>query len=221
MTKLSFSIPGEPKGKGRARAHPRIVWEGDEPRAVVSLHTPADTAAAEKAIADLFRAKFPGHRPWTGAVLIRFTAVFETPVSFNKALQAAARSGRLHCVKKPDKDNIEKLIVDALNKIAWHDDAQVMGGGVKRYGSPARIDVTIETLETPDLPATPGQKRLEQRVAAGTPGTTEKRLRANPSKSGKGGPRYPAHVQARIDQALERDRIAKAKQPTLFGGEKA
>src|SRR3546814_8353491 len=58
-------------------------------------------------------------------------------------------------------DLIEKLIVDALNKIAFTDDAQVMGGGIKRYGSPARIDISFECLNSADVPATPGQKRNE------------------------------------------------------------
>lgn len=214
MARLAFWIPGKPVGKGRPRAHARIIWvtpEGggpDEPKAVVSMHTPADTAEAEKQIRRLFAAKFPGHRPWTGAVMLRFTAVFETPASFTNALKAAAREAKLFCTAKPDKDNIEKLIVDALNGLAWVDDAQVQGGGVKRYGSPARIEVDLQSLDSPDVPATPGQKRAEARVDAGGDLRPRRPLRDSQTKSERPDPDLSAYsplARARISAALARD----------------
>jgi Holliday junction resolvase RusA-like endonuclease len=203
VTKIAFSIPGEPKGKDRPRAIPRIIERDGEPVAVVSMHTPPATVTAEKAIRELFMRKFPDHQRWSGAVLIRFTAIFETPKSFNNTLQAAAKTGGLYCIKKPDKDNIEKLIADALNGIAWHDDAQVMGGGIKRYGSPARVDVVLECLDTPDMPPTPGQKRRDAQPAQSTPRQPEKPPRGNLTKANLD--RFTPEVQARIRAALARE----------------
>lgn len=206
MSRVAFSIPGEPKGKGRPRAHARIVMKDDEPTAVVSMHTPADTVAAEKTIRDLFAKRFPQHRPWSGGVMIKFTAVFQTPSSFNRALKAAAAEGRLYCTRKPDKDNIEKLIVDALNGLAWVDDSQVMGGGVKRYGSPARVDVELQSLDSPDTPPTPGQKRAEGRVEAMTPGEDlrpRSPRRENQTKADISA--YSPKAQERIRAALARE----------------
>lgn len=157
--KVSFSLPGEPKGKGRPRAVPGIDAAGE---LFVRLITPADTRAEEARVRAAFRKAHPDHKPFTGPVLLRFTAVFETPRSFNRALREAAARGELYAIKKPDKDNIEKLIVDALNKIAFADDQQVMGGGIKRYGSPARIDISFECLGSADVPITPGQRRAER-----------------------------------------------------------
>jgi hypothetical protein len=108
--KITFSIPGEPQGKDRPRASARIVWQAGVPRAIVSMNTSKETAAAERVILGIFRRRFPHHKPWTGAVLIRFTAIFETPKSFDRAQTAAAKAGKLYCIKKADKDNIEKLI---------------------------------------------------------------------------------------------------------------
>ncbi|APZ81796.1 hypothetical protein vBEliSR6L_31 [Erythrobacter phage vB_EliS_R6L] len=181
--RVAFTIPGEPKGKGRPRAVPRIVWKDGEPEAVVSLITPADTREAEAAVLAAFRRAHPGHKPFAGPVLLRFTAVFETPRSFNKALREAAARGKLYATKKPDKDNIEKLIVDALNRVAFVDDQQVMGGGIKRYGSPARIEVSFEALDDDDVPATPGQKRAEKALQAGLPLGPGKRRQSNSTKS--------------------------------------
>lgn len=181
--RVAFTVPGEPKGKGRPRAVPRIVWKDGEPEAVVSLITPPDTKEAEAKVREAFRRAHPRHKPYTGPVLLRFTAVFETPKSFNRALREAAARGQLYAVKKPDKDNIEKLIVDALNRIAFVDDQQVMGGGLKRYGTPARLEISFEPLDSPDVPATPGQKRTERAQQAELPLRAAAPRKSNPSKS--------------------------------------
>ena len=77
------------------------------------------------------------------------------------AQRAAALTGQLYATKKPDKDNIEKAIADALNGVAWFDDAQISGGGTKRYGSPERVDVTIEELD--GIVETPGDIRRKNK----------------------------------------------------------
>lgn len=145
--KLNFSILGEPRGKGRPQFH----------RKSGRVYTPAETAAQEEWVRATFKQKFPRHRPFTGPVMVRMTAVFPIPKGFNQAQRAAAGEGRLYFTGKPDKDNIEKLVYDALNGVAWVDDGQVQGGCIKRYGSPERVDVTIEPLE--GLPETNSDRR--------------------------------------------------------------
>lgn len=162
MTLLRFTIPGEPQQKDRARAVPSLIWKDGVPEAIVRLVTSKQTREAERHVRACFHAAHPRHRKLFGPVMLSFTAIFQTPVSFNRALQAAARAGNLYATKKPDKDNIEKMIVDSLNGLAWGDDSQVMGGGIKRYGSPARIEVSIRSLEDPLVPPTPGQRRAEK-----------------------------------------------------------
>lgn len=49
--------------------------------------------------------------------------------------------------KKPDFDNIGKICCDALNGIAFHDDAQIVDGRViKLYAEQPRIEVEIWRL---------------------------------------------------------------------------
>jgi Holliday junction resolvase RusA-like endonuclease len=211
--RLAFSVAGEPKGKGRARAIAAIREGPDgKPEAFVRMVTPSDTREAEAKVRAAFRRAYPDHRPFTGPVLLRFTAVFETPASFNKALKAAAARGTLYAVKKPDKDNIEKLIVDSLNGVAFHDDAQVMGGGVKRYGSPARLEISFESLESPDVPKTPGQRRSEAKQAT-FPLTAPVRGTPKPTKPKSTPPdlsRYDERTRVLIERALEREERARA-----------
>lgn len=178
--RVTLIIPGEPIGWGRPTPVARLNAAGEP---FVMMVTQEQTRVAKAAVRAAFKRKYPGHRAWTGPVLLRFTAVFETPRSFNKALREAAARGVLYATKKPDKDNIEKLIKDALNGLVYVDDQQVMGGGLKRYGSPARVEISLESLESPDVPATPGQKRAERAQHPTLPLKAPRPLKSTATKS--------------------------------------
>ena len=50
--------------------------------------------------------------------------------------------------KKPDSDNIIKIVLDGLNKVAYHDDAQICKLSFeKRYSKIPRVEVKIKKLE--------------------------------------------------------------------------
>lgn len=158
---LKLSIRGRPTAKGRARGLARIVETDDGPRAVLRMITPTQTREVEELVRWEFRRRYPRHQPWIGPILLQFTAVFELPKSATLAQRSAAAAGTLYHTSKPDKDNIEKLLCDALNGVAWVDDAQLQGGGIKRYGFPARLDVTLRLLET-DVLTSSDIKRAKQ-----------------------------------------------------------
>jgi Holliday junction resolvase RusA-like endonuclease len=214
--RVSLTIPGEPVGWGRPTPVAKLRGDGTP---FVMMVTQEQTRDVKKAVRSAFRAKYPKHRPWTGPVMLRFTAVFETPGSFNKALKEAAARGALYCTKKPDKDNIEKLIKDALNGLVYCDDQQVMGGGIKRYGSPARVEISFESLETADVPATPGQKRAERALTAPPPVAAPRPLQPKPNKSQsqateKAPPDlrgYDGRTRELIEAALARDAVAQVR----------
>ena len=54
--------------------------------------------------------------------------------------------------KKPDNDNIAKIILDALNGVAYQDDKQVVSLQVEKYYTEADEMVTVELQELKDLP---------------------------------------------------------------------
>lgn len=71
-------------------------------------------------------------------------AMFGIPKSFSKAKRADALSGRIYPTKKPDADNIAKIVLDALNGVAYTDDTQVINLLVqKRYGKVPEVKVEI------------------------------------------------------------------------------
>lgn len=216
--RVTLTIPGEPIGWGRPTPVPRLNAAGEP---VVMMVTQEQTREAKRRVREAFRRAYPDHRPWTGPVLLRFTAVFETPRSFNRALKAAAARGTLYCTKKPDKDNIEKLIKDALNGLVYVDDQQVMGGGLKRYGTPGRVEISFEMLDSPDVPPTPGQIRAGRAQQAQLPLGPQKAPRGKATKSVpradlKVAPdlsQWSPHQRSLIERAMARDAAALAKRP--------
>lgn len=135
MATVTFTVPGPPKGKGRARA----VSIGGHAR----MYPDAKTATYERQVGTIALPLFPV--PIQGPVRLNLTAVFEIPKSRAKG-KRALRDGEWHA-QRPDLDNIEKAIKDGLNRIAWADDCQV-ADVVKRkfWGHPAGVIVTVETL---------------------------------------------------------------------------
>ena len=119
---IEFTIPGDPRGKAR----PRVV--GLKNGASMS-YTPDKTVAYEELIRQRFRQQWPSKElpfPDKTPVCVMITACFGIPKSTSKKARIAMLSGQTYPTKKPDVDNVVKIVLDALNGFAWHDDAQVI-----------------------------------------------------------------------------------------------
>lgn len=112
-----FTIPGEPRGKGR----PRFARRGN----FVRTYTDEKTQSYEGKIATMALATRPAG--WTAfaapAFAVSMCCRFGIPASAS-AKKRGAMIGE-PCSKKPDADNILKSVCDALNGIAWMDDSAV------------------------------------------------------------------------------------------------
>lgn len=64
--------------------------------------------------------------PWEGGIALSCVFEFPIPAGWTKAKRALAEAGDLSHTSPPDLDNLVKGVADALNKIAWRDDCQVM-----------------------------------------------------------------------------------------------
>lgn len=144
--KIKFIIPGEPQGKSR----PRVV----RVKSGRSMsYTPDKTVAYEELVRQRFLAEAQGRRFADDAPIdIIITAFLSIPKSASKQKQMLMTSGALFPQKKPDLDNIMKIVCDALNGFAYRDDAQIVNAKIgKRWSSDIpSVWVTIEGEEKND-----------------------------------------------------------------------
>ena len=133
--KVKFTIPGEPKGKGRHRTTKNGL-----------SYTPEDTVVYENLVKTVYyqqcgRSRFED----TAQLDIRITAYFPIPKSVSKKKRDAMLAHQIRPIVKSDWDNIGKVVCDALNNIAYHDDKQVVDGQVRKfYSDNPRVVVTIQ-----------------------------------------------------------------------------
>ena len=76
---------------------------------------------------------------------VKIFACYKCPQSFSKSKTEQALTGNVKPTKRPDADNIAKIILDSLNGIAWNDDASVTTLAVtKCYTSESdHVDVMV------------------------------------------------------------------------------
>lgn len=117
-------IPAKPVAKGRAR----VSKQTGVP------YTPKQTVVAESWVR-LCVVQAVGTPRVAGPVAVRVVFVMPVPKTMPKAKRKAVDEGRILPTSKPDWDNLAKLVSDALNGIAWVDDAEVARAEVvKVYG---------------------------------------------------------------------------------------
>lgn len=137
MNKVSFTVHGEPTGKGR----PKFDTRGPYVKAV----TPKKTVNYETLVKMEYQAQcgetfFHNNE----ALGMRITAYKPIPKSTSKKRILQMLEGLIRPGKKPDWDNVGKIICDALNGVAFHDDAQIVDGRtIKRYSDKPRVEVEI------------------------------------------------------------------------------
>lgn len=79
---------------------------------------------------------------------VKITAVFEIPKSKSKKFRSAALALKELPTKKPDADNVAKIVCDSVNGILWDDDCQIVELSVKKiYGEAPRVEMEVEKVE--------------------------------------------------------------------------
>lgn len=138
---IKFTVLGEPQGKGR----PKFSRQGK----FVKTYTPDKTVLYENLVKTEYLRQCPGQRfPDKEPLEMQIKAYYAIPVSASKKKQAAIEAGEIRPVKKPDADNIIKVVADSLNQVAYHDDAEIVRVSLaKYYGRQSRIEVEIKTVE--------------------------------------------------------------------------
>ena len=129
-----FEVPGKIIGKGRPRLN---SYTG-------SVYTPTRTKDYETLVEQYFLLKYPRFKPFEGRVQVEISALFEIPKSTKKADRELMLENKINPTKKPDIDNIVKIILDAMNGIAFKDDTQITKLNVEKiYAMQEAIKVRI------------------------------------------------------------------------------
>lgn len=138
-------MPGTPRGKGRPRG---MIAYTRERKPYIHFYTDKDTAQYENALRQLAKIKMGARLPYDGPLALRLFAMMPIPKSWSARERAAALVGTKFPTVKPDHDNIEKLCCDALNKVVWNDDVQVVRSlMVKEYaGSTPGLIIEVYRL---------------------------------------------------------------------------
>lgn len=136
---FTFTIYGEPRGKGR----PRFTRNGH-------TYTPPETTKYERMIRAMFMTRYPRAEKIGKDIPVRakINAFYRIPDSAGKGKKQLMRAGLIKPTKKADADNVAKVILDALNGFAYHDDAQVVVLEVKKIYAQSEpyVDVLIEEI---------------------------------------------------------------------------
>ncbi len=86
-----------------------------------------------------------GGKPLEGPISLRLVAVYPWPKSMSA--KKRAQPGAQWRTSKPDVDNCMKIVGDALNKVAWLDDAQIAAASLRKmYGDQPGLQVIVEVL---------------------------------------------------------------------------
>ena len=147
---VSFTVFGEPQGKGRPRFQAR--YNPAAGRTFVSTHTPDKTAVYENLIRVEYLAQTGGFRFRDDQELgMEIKAYYPVPKSASKKKRSQMENGLISPTKKPDLDNIAKVVADSLNQIAYRDDAQIVRLCCEKlYSEKPRIEVVIKNARDQD-----------------------------------------------------------------------
>lgn len=147
MTEIEFTVYGEPMGKQRQR----FSRMGNYVRA----YTPEKTTNYEglvsytygEAVVDKMKEEPNFIGIFEGAIGVEIKAYLSIPKNTSKKKYQQMINKEIRPTRRPDVDNICKIILDGLNKVAIHDDSQVVSLKVsKYYGERPRCDIRIYTI---------------------------------------------------------------------------
>ena len=130
-------LDGPPHGKGRPRFS----------RATGHTYTPEKTARFEERLAWAAQSVMNRAPLFDGPLEMAVHAYFSIPASKPAKWKTDAKNGLIRPTKKPDIDNVVKGVADALNKVVYVDDTQIVSlTAAKYYSERPRIEIFISNF---------------------------------------------------------------------------
>lgn len=136
---IQFTIMTEPVAQGRPRA--------STVHGKVRMYDPKKSRDFKRYVSAI-AAKFAPASLLEGPLQLEVKVYKPSLKSFSKKKALAAEEGLLRPTTKPDVDNYVKGVKDALNKVIWHDDSQVVDLKVSKwYSEKPRVEVFIKEIK--------------------------------------------------------------------------
>jgi Holliday junction resolvase RusA-like endonuclease len=143
MTVVAFSMSGEPRGKGRPRATVRKVGQ----KTVATVYTDDATRKYEASVRAVAQKAMAGRDPLEGPLSLSLRFRMPIPKSATKRAKAGMASGEIAHCSRPDLDNCQKALMDAMNGVVFCDDGQVVRAfTTKLYAEQPGVDVRVEAF---------------------------------------------------------------------------
>lgn len=135
---VKFCVLGEPMVKKRPRASMRAG------HAVV--YTPKDTVNYENLVRYAYQEQVG--TKLNGAIEALIRAYFPIPKSISKKKHEMYASENYPCMCSKDADNVGKICMDAINKVAYDDDRQIYRLTVEKwYSDKPRVEIELSEYE--------------------------------------------------------------------------
>ena len=138
---MRFEVIGKVQGKARARTFYNAKLGRSQ------SVTPENTVLYENLIKLSFQQAEDKETFFDGEpVAVCIEAYHKIPKSTPKKKAEEMKRGLIFPTKKPDVDNIAKVICDALNGVAWHDDTQVVSLEVNKFYTDGEEKVVVHIM---------------------------------------------------------------------------
>lgn len=123
MSELQIYVPSLPVPQPR----PTVSTRGGFARAYTKADSPVHAFKAAVKLAAHNAYKGP---PLSGPLWLAIECVFKRPKDM---IWKTKPMPRVRHWKRPDRDNVEKAVMDALGGLLWNDDAQVCDGPITKW----------------------------------------------------------------------------------------
>ncbi|WP_163526640.1 RusA family crossover junction endodeoxyribonuclease [Halobacillus ihumii] len=138
---INFTVLGETVAQGRPRA-------GKSPTGKTILYDPKKSKDFKRYV-QLVASQHAPNNLLEGPLVVRVKVYKPLLKSFSKKRTNEAEAGLYRPITKPDVDNYVKGIKDALNKVIWKDDSQVVDLTISKwYSEKPRVEIEISEVES-------------------------------------------------------------------------
>ena len=157
---ISFVVDGEPVAKGRPRFNSLYSKKA---------YTPKKTSDYESFVQLSYLGQVKEYRKCYAfeeniPIGLDIKAYFSIPKNTAKNRLRFMISKLIRPLKKPDIDNLYKIVADSLNKVAYPDDKQLVKGSIEKfYSNKPRMEITIYSL--PCYSQNASIKEIERKIA--------------------------------------------------------